>query len=94
MSYTQESNFTQFGPIRKSSGNNSEGVGIGNAFAPSFVDAPKPRTRRQDLTNAVENTANSWPVVGTDVVQPQWVEIDVCVNSVAKKIKIWATEPY
>jgi hypothetical protein len=94
MNYTQGNNFTQFGPIRKTSGNNSEGVGIGNAFAPSFVDTPKTRVRRQYLTDAVENTANSWPLVGSSITQPKWIEIDICVDSVAKKMQVFGTEPY
>jgi len=95
MSYDQNNNFTSFGPIIKSSGNNSEGIGIGNAFAPSLVDHPKSRTRRQDLNNAVENTSSSWPQDSSgNVMQPQWIEIDICVSGTPMKMKVLGTAPY
>ena len=60
----------------------------------TFVDTPKQRSRRQDLTTGVENTAGSWPSNGTSVMLPKWVEINICVNGVPKKMKVVGTDPY
>jgi len=47
------------------------------------------------LNNAVENTSSSWPQDSSgNVMQPQWIEIDICVSGTPMKMKVLGTAPY